>query len=108
MRTTVFGNNNTLQDLYFPDNHLTMPGWFKGMEIVIREHGLWLEKKLNVQCEGFKCVAGKKNCCCRRVLFTQPEFVNQKSHLKELITLWGHICDFYPEYHCKLNFIEQY
>jgi hypothetical protein len=26
---TVFGDNNTLQDLYFPDNHPTMPGWFK-------------------------------------------------------------------------------
>ena len=24
------------------------------------------------------------------------------------ITSWGHICDFYPKYHCKLNFIEQY
>ena len=32
----------------------------------------------------------------------------QKSHLKELITSRGHICDFYPKYHCKLNFIEQY
>ena len=108
MKTTVFGDNNTPQDLYFPDNHPTMPGWFKGMETIIRERGLWPEKGLNVQCEGFKCVAGKKDCCCRRVLFTQPDFVNQKSHLEELITSWGHICDFYPKYHCELNFIEQY
>jgi hypothetical protein len=35
----------------------------------------------------------------------QPDFVAQKSHL---ITLHGHICDFYLKYHCKLNFIEQY
>lgn len=34
--------------------------------------------------------------------------MSQKSHLKELITLCGHICDFYPKYHCELNFIEQY
>jgi hypothetical protein len=33
----------------------------------------------------------------------------QKSHLKKLtITSRGHICDFYPKYHCELNFIEQY
>jgi hypothetical protein len=38
------------------------------------------------------------------VLFTQPDFINQKSHLEELITLQKHICDFYPKYHC----IEQY
>ena len=35
-------------------------------------------------------------------------FIAQKSHLKELITSCGHICDFYPKYHCELNFIEQY
>src|ERR1700678_3055978 len=32
----------------------------------------------------------------------------QKSHLEELITSRGHICHFYPKYHCELNFIEQY
>ncbi|KIJ89594.1 hypothetical protein K443DRAFT_15961 [Laccaria amethystina LaAM-08-1] len=37
----------------------------------------------------------------------QPDFVAQKSHLKELIVSRGHICDFYPKYHCELNFIEQ-
>ena len=34
--------------------------------------------------------------------------ISQKSHLEELITSRGHICDFYPKYHCELNFIEQY
>jgi hypothetical protein len=24
------------------------------------------------------------------------------------VTSHGHICDFYPKYHCELNFIEQY
>ncbi|KIY48763.1 hypothetical protein FISHEDRAFT_8860, partial [Fistulina hepatica ATCC 64428] len=47
-------------------------------------------------------------CCCRRLLFNQPDFVNQKSWLEEHITRRGHLCDFYPKYHCELNFIEQY
>ena len=45
------------------------------------------------------CLRGS-NCCCRRLLFSQSDFVNQKSQLEELITLRGHICDFYPKYHC--------
>ncbi|CAA7263722.1 unnamed protein product [Cyclocybe aegerita] len=85
-----------------------MPGWFKGMENIIRERSLWPQRGLNAQCEGFKCEPGKTDCCCRRLLFTQPDFVNQKSCLEELITSHGHICDFYPKYHCELNFIEQY
>lgn len=83
----------------------------KGMEVIIRERGLWLVKGMNAQCDGFKCVAaGKTDCssCCCRLLFTQPDFVDQKSHLEELITSRGHICDFYPKYHCELKFIEQY
>ncbi|KIJ54263.1 hypothetical protein M422DRAFT_154130, partial [Sphaerobolus stellatus SS14] len=60
------------------------------------------------QCEGFKCDPGRTDCCCRRLLFTQPDVVNQKSHLEELITSRNHICDFYPKFHCELNFIEQY
>ena len=107
-RTMQSGEDQRIQDLYFDDDHPTMPGWFKGMEVIIREHGLWPENGMNAQCNGFKCVAGKTNCCCRRLLFTQPDFVVQKSHLEELITSRGHICDFYPKYHCELNFIEQY
>ena len=60
---------------------------------------------LKAQCEGFKCVVGQKDCCCHHVLFNQPDFCAQKSHLEEYITLRGHICDFYPKYHCELNLL---
>jgi len=85
-----------------------MPGWFKGMETIIHECGLWPEMGLRAQCDSFKWEAGKIDCCCHRLLFTQPDFTAQKSQLEELITSRGHICDFYLKYHCKLNFIEQY
>ena len=110
MRTTTytFGEEIITQDFYFSDDHATMPGWFKGMENIIRERRLWPANGLLAQCEGFKCVPGKTDCCCHRLLFTQPDFVKQKSHLEEFINSRGHICDFYPKYHCELNFIEQY
>ena len=60
------------------------------------------------ECEPFRCKNGLTNCCCRRLLFCQPDFKTQKSRLEEFITSRGHICDFYPKYHCELNFIEQY
>jgi hypothetical protein len=98
----------TQQPLYFADDHPSMPGWFKGMETVIRECGLWPEQGLAAQCRDFHCTPGHTDCCCQWLLFTQPDFEGQKSQLQELIESWGHICDFYPKYHCKLNFIEQY
>ena len=107
-----FRPQNTPQEFYFPEDHSTMPGWFKGMELIICECDLWplqpSSKPLLAQCEGFKCEAGRTDCCCCRILFCQPDFTAQKSHLEEFITARGHICDFYPKFHCELNFIEQY
>ena len=102
-----FFTDGTPQDLYYPDKHPKMPGWFKGMQQIIEERGLWPAAGLRAQCEGFKC-NGHTACCCRRLLFTQPDFQSQKSQLEEYITSRGHICDFYPKFHCELNFIEQY
>ena len=96
------------QCFYFPDDHPTMPGWFKGMEQIIQERGLWPGPGLLAECPCFKCPEDQTNCCCRRILFNQPDFTSQKSQLEELIESCGHICDFYPKYHCELNFIEQY
>ena len=85
-----------------------MPGWFKGMENIIHEQGMWPENGLNAQCKGFKCVPGCVDCCCQCLLFSQLDFIAQKSQLKEYITSRGHIFNFYPKFHCELNFIEQY
>jgi len=108
MRPTILADGQ-VQDFYFPDDHTQYPGYFKGMEQIIRERGLWPPSgTLLAQCEGFKCEGGRTDCCCRRLLFSQPDFINQRSRLEEFITSRGHICDFYPKYHCELNFIEQY
>lgn len=100
--------DGTRQDFYFPEDHPDYLGWFKGMEAIICERGLWPEAGLNAECKGFKCEPDATACCCRRLLFNQPDFVAQKSQLEELVTRRGHICDFYPKFHPELNFIEQY
>jgi hypothetical protein len=41
-------------------------------------------------------------------LYNQPDFINVKSHLEEIINARGHLCDFYPKFYCELNYIEQY
>ena len=38
----------------------------------------------------------------------QPDFKNQKCALEEAILEAGHLCIFYPKFHCELNFIERY
>src|ERR1700683_4589422 len=98
----------SVQEFYFPITYPTIPGWFKGMEIIIREQGLWPANGLNAECHGCKCMPSRTDCCCHHLMFTQPNFVSQKSQLKEYIMAHGHICDFYPKFHCELNFIEQY
>ena len=96
------------QSFYFPDDHPQYPGWFKGMEQIIHKCKLWPKGGLLVECTGPKHPEGPANCCCRHLLFLQPDFISQKPMLQEHIELCGHLCDFYPKYHCELNFIEQY
>ena len=82
--------------------------WFKGMEQIIVSVTFGLKKEMLAQCPGFKCSPWHTDCCCWHLLFYQPDSTAQKSELEEFITMRGHICDFYPKFHCELNFIEQY
>ena len=52
--------------------------------------------------------ANRIDCCVRRILSLQPDFLAQKSQLQEKIEKRGHKCIFYPKYHCELNYIEMY
>lgn len=108
MRDGTNPSTGKSQSFYFPDDHPQYPGWFKGMEQIIRERKLWPEGGLLVECAGPKRPEGPANCCCRHLLFSQPDFISQKPMLQEHIESRGHLCDFYPKYHCELNFIEQY
>ncbi|KAG1867209.1 hypothetical protein DFJ58DRAFT_714447 [Suillus subalutaceus] len=52
-------------------------GWFKGTEKILQERG-YNTKGLLAECKGFKCKAGKKDCCCRQILFNELDFANVK------------------------------
>jgi hypothetical protein len=95
------------QALYFPDNHPTSPGCFKGMAILLQERGLVRESKLRFECAGFKCLPGVTSCCCRRVLYSQPDFVAVESLLEGHCHARGFQVLLLPKFHCELNFIEQ-
>ena len=96
------------QSFYFSDNHPHYLGWFKGVEQIIHEHGLWPDTSLSIECTGPKCPLGLASCCCHHLLYSQPNFMLQKPLLQEYIESCGHLCDYYPKYHCELNFIKQY
>ncbi|KIJ33887.1 hypothetical protein M422DRAFT_182735 [Sphaerobolus stellatus SS14] len=94
--------NGQQQEFYYPDNHPESGGCFKGMKKILEERGLTREANLNAECDKFKCPDPNAACCCRRVLFNQPDFIAQKPAISH-----GHIAFFYPKFHCELNFIEQ-
>ena len=48
------------------------------------------------------------DCCKRKIISLQPNFLAQKRILAEVIKMAGHICIFLPKFHCELNFIERY
>src|SRR6267143_5962841 len=46
------------------------------------------------------------DCCAKHILDLQPDFIEQKSLVQEVIEKAGHLCIFLPKFHCELNFIE--
>jgi DNA-directed RNA polymerase subunit N (RpoN/RPB10) len=95
------------QKLYYPDDHSTHPGCFKGMAVLLAERGLVEESKLRYECPGFKCKPGATSCCCRRTLYSQPDFVAVESLLEAHCRSRNFGVLFLPKFHCELNFIEQ-
>ena len=45
-------------------------------------------------------------CCGSYVLSQEPDFMEQKEWLTEVVNAAGFNIIFFPKYHCELNFIE--
>ena len=96
------------QSFYFgPDDPRGPEGNFKGMVIILEERGFKDMDKVRAECKGFKCPKDTPRCCCCRVLFNQPDFVNVQSRLEDFCNSQGIQVVFLPKFHCELNFIEQ-
>ena len=105
MRDGTFADGSP-QTFYFPEGH-AREGVFKGMAVILEERGFEEASKLKAQCKNFKCAKGATSCCCRRVLYNQPDFVNVKSNLEIICEARGFQVIFLPKFHCEMNFIEQ-
>ncbi|KZT27184.1 hypothetical protein NEOLEDRAFT_1155206 [Neolentinus lepideus HHB14362 ss-1] len=97
-----------------PQSFYDEKGWFKGMKKIIEERvdkGTKIpdprQQRILAQCTKFKCPPGQKDCCCRHILYSQPDFVHQKSILEEHCKAQGFKVMFFLKFHCELNFIEQ-
>jgi hypothetical protein len=112
MHDTYYGSNNTLQSMVFPTNHTKYPNQPKGMKHVLIERGLWRDDLLAdcKLCKGKTKITDitRTECCARRILSLQSDFLAQKSRLQEEIEKCEQKCIFYPKYHCELNYIEMY
>lgn len=60
------------------DSGLPHAGQFKGMAAILEEHGFKEASKMKAQCKKkfANCPPGETQCCCRHMLFNQPDFVN--------------------------------
>lgn len=85
LRDTIF--DGQVQKMVMDD------GRAKGMKIVLEERG--------VETKGMN--ADKM----REVLNTFQDFKNKKTLLEEKVESRGHLCVFFPKFHCELNAIER-
>ncbi|KAG2216059.1 hypothetical protein INT45_012960 [Circinella minor] len=76
---------------------------FKGVQKILDERGLWFDndpyrkgKKWRLFCNDTE--KPDHRCCARHLLESQPDFINQKSALQEMIEE-NHIFEMYPKFH---------
>jgi transposase len=104
--------NGKKQEFYFPADHPLYPGWFKGMAQILTERGFNVTgKKAQCSPKFGDCprIDGTYlgDCCCRRLLYSQPDFAAEVSRLEKAAAKHDVKIHFLPKFHCELNFIEQ-
>ncbi|KIY60940.1 hypothetical protein CYLTODRAFT_363543 [Cylindrobasidium torrendii FP15055 ss-10] len=105
-------HNGQEQSFYFPDDYevVELRGWFKGTERILQERGYNTAGKKSQCGKSFHndCPKDRTDCCCRRMLYSEPDFQQVSSQLELLAKLKLGVSILYlPKFHCELNFIEQ-
>lgn len=70
-----------------------MPRRLMGVKTILEERGLW--------------VPGTKLEASRELVASQPDFAGEREWMTAVVEDSGHVIDFYPRFHCELNFIER-
>ncbi|KAH9829489.1 uncharacterized protein C8Q71DRAFT_790484 [Rhodofomes roseus] len=55
--------------------------------------------KKRAECKGFKCIPGARDCCCRRMLFEEPDFKAVPSLVETACRARGVDVLFLPKFH---------
>ncbi|KAF8598421.1 hypothetical protein BDV93DRAFT_451129, partial [Ceratobasidium sp. AG-I] len=90
---------------YFPLNHPTHLGHFKGMKPILKERGFYIIAEKNADF-ATGCNLVSADCCCRRALACQPDFETRDTIIAKLARKLGSKVVILPKYHCELNPIE--
>ena len=99
----IHDGQRVVQPMVFPpDRRSETPSIAKGIKAVMKERGIWQEK-LRGKCSKKHT---SDSCCNARILEMQPDFMEQKSSVQEVIEAAGHLCIVLLKFHCELNFIE--
>ena len=121
MCSTVNPRTGEVQELYWPSIYPSNPplaGAFKGMATLLAERGYAFSYRLRAECAKFQCPPpppeanaltfyAANPCCCRRLMFEQPDFQAERSMLETAMDECGVGLLFLPKFHCELNPIEQ-
>ena len=87
--------STSLNDLIIYSNYLKMPRKSKTAQ----------QKALSIAIARAFCHSSPSSVA-EMIISQQPDFVEQKSSVQEVVEEAGHLCIFLPKFHCELNFIE--
>lgn len=108
------------QAMIFPMNHSKpeLRGKPKGVEQILRERGLWKDKRTDGFAFLLECSksGGRQGCtpnlpggyCARSLHASERDFKAQKGRLQEELEACNQLVILYPKFHCELNFIERF
>ena len=86
MRSTVYGTNQVFQSMVFSSDHPIYSNQAKGIKQILIERSLWYEGLIGNQlCKEKIDDITRTDCCMRKILSLQNDFISQKSQLQEEI-----------------------